>query len=276
MYNYDILLKKLKLENNDKNRKYIKAIVHALIKNGDAEIIKQAIDTDFTKIEYLFGVLMELTKYFDYRYSSKIDLTKFLLYILNDKDINIEAIFCPGYTSNGYKKYVGRNNTNRMWTLRFLADELEDMEIQANFKIVLADIFLENTDDNNNPMWREELTNHREIFHDVASKYFSSDSIINLSDVYKDESYIEGFVDESLCQGRVYNAFYKNNLNFYTRMHWDNEQIKHRNDRLFTIYSIVSQYINQEENGVYIPMETMYSRSKVMTKNDVCTMYLRK
>ena len=59
-------------------------------------------------------------------------------------------------------------------------------------------------------------------------------------------------------------------------MGWGIEETKQRNDKLFTIYSIISEYINNQDNGVYLPMETMYSRSKVMTKNNVCTMYLHK
>ena len=43
-----------------------------------------------------------------------------------------------------------------------------------------------------------------------------------------------------------------------------------------TIYNIISEYINNQTNGIYLPMETMYSRSKVMTMNNVCTMYLHK
>ena len=214
MDNYDSLLEKLKLECTSDNRKYLKAIVHALIKNGDAKLIKQSIDVDFPKVQYLFWVLMELTRFFDYRYSNKIDLTKFLLYVLNDDDININAIFCPGYTSTGYKNYVGRNNTKRLWTLRKLADKLEEMDISVNFKILLADIFLENTDDILNPNWQEELSNHRGKFLDAASHFFKPNNIINLSDVFSNEEYIKGFVNEDLCQGKAYNTFSNYNINF--------------------------------------------------------------
>ena len=74
----------------------------------------------------------------------------------------------------------------------------------------------------------------------------------------------------------IMTLFIFNNESFYKKMGWGIEETKQRNDKLFTIYSIISEYINNQDNGVYLPMETMYSRSKVMTKNNVCTMYLHK
>lgn len=276
MASYDTLLKKLEMDNTFENRKYLKAIVHALLKNGDGVVEKQAIDVDEDKMYYLYNSLVELGEFFDYKYNSKIDLTKFLYYLLNDKSLDFNAIFCPGYTKNGYKDYIGNNNTSRLIILNELSNRLNDMNINADFNIMLADIFLENTDTNSNTNWKNELSIHRKLFKDIASKYFQSNSIMCLSDIYQGKEYIEGFVDESICLGKVYDNFYKNNKEFYEEMGWTDEQIKYRNDRLFTIYTIISQYINSKQNGIYIPMETMYSRSKVMTSNDTCTMYLIK
>ena len=276
MYSYDELLKKLKIVNTLENRKYLKSIIHALLKNNDAEVINQLIEVDYRKVEYLYDILNKLAIFFDYRYNTKMDLTKFLYYLLNDKELNINAIFCPGYTSNGYKDYIGNNNTTRMETLSILLDKFNQMNILVNFKIILANIFLENTSDLDNPNWKAELANHEEKFVAVAGKYFEQNKIIKLSSVYSEEEYIRGFIDENLCHGKVYNNFYKNNIEFYKKMGWDDKQIKYRNDKLFTIYNIISKYINEQENGVYIPMETMYSRSKIMTSNGVCTMYLIK
>ena len=59
-------------------------------------------------------------------------------------------------------------------------------------------------------------------------------------------------------------------------MGWNEREAQNRNDKLYTIYNIISEYINNQTNGIYLPMETMYSRSKVMTMNNVCTMYLHK
>lgn len=276
MYSYNELLKKLKIVNTLENRKYLKSIIHALLKNNDAEVINQLIEVDYRKVEYLYDILNKLAIFFDYRYNTKMDLTKFLYYLLNDKELNINAIFCPGYTSNGYKDYIGNNNTTRMENLSILLDKFNQMNILANFKIILANIFLENTSDLDNPNWKAELANHEEKFVAVAGKYFEQNKIIKLSSVYSEEEYIRGFIDENLCHGKIYNNFYKNNIEFYKKMGWDDKQIKYRNDKLFTIYNIISKYINEQENGVYIPMETMYSRSKIMTSNGVCTMYLIK
>ena len=190
--------------------------------------------------------------------------------------MDLNAIFCPGYTNNGYKDYIGNNNTSRLIILNELSSRLNEMNINAKFNIMLADVFLENTNTNDNPNWKNELSLHRELFKNLASKYFEDGSIKCLSDIYQGEEYIEGFVDKSICLGKVYDNFYKNNKDFYQKMGWTEEQIKYRNDRLFTIYTIISKYINGKQNGIYIPMETMYSRSKVMTSNDTCTMYLIK
>ena len=276
MYNYDYLLNKLKIDNTLENRKYLKSIIHALIKNNDAMVIKQLIEVDYNKVEYLYNLFNELTLFFDYGYNTKIDLTKFLFYILNDKPLNINAIFCPGYTTRGYKNYIGNNNTRKLETLSELSKKLNQLKVETNFKIMLANIFLENTDDLDNPNWKDELYIHEKKFKEVANKYFIDDEIFMLSDIYSTEEYVKGFVIQKLCNGKVYDNFYKNNLEFYKKMGWDNEQIKYRNDRLFTIYNIVSKYINSVENGIYIPMETMYSRSKVISSNNVCTMYLIK
>lgn len=276
MYNYNNLLEKLEINNNSDNRKILKAIIHALLKNNDAEVINQLIRVEYDKVEYLYQVLYELKSFFDYRYNTKIDLTKFVFYILNGNKININAIFCPGYTSNGYKNYIGNNNTTRMRLLNVLSDKFNKMNISVNFKVILANVFLENTDDLENINWKSELIEHEERFYEVASRYFDIENIIKLSNVFSSEEYIKGFVKEELCHGRVYDNFYKNNIEFYKKMGWNNKQIQYRNDKLYTIYNIISQYINEQENGIYIPMETMYSRSKVMTNNDVCTMYLIK
>jgi len=276
MYNYNNLLEKLKIDNTSNNRKYLKAIIHALLINNDAEVMKQLIKVEFDKVEYLYLVLNELKLFFDYRYNTKIDLTRFFSYILSGKSININAIFCPGYTSSGYKNYVGNNTTTRMETLNILSDKFDEMNISVDFKIILANVFLENTDDIKNSNWKRELVEHEKIFYEVGCKYFDIEDIIKLSDVFPSDEYIKGFIIDESCHGKVYDNFYKNNIEFYKRMGWDDKQIQYRNDKLYTIYRIISRYINEQKNGIYIPMETMYSRSKVMTDNGVCTMYLIK
>lgn len=278
MYNYNEIIDKLNIENNIENRKCVKAIVNALIKNNDAIIYKQKFIVKIDKVAYLWSILKKMGVYFDYKYNTKIDLTNFFYYVLNDKPIIINAIFCPGYTKTGYKNYVGNNNTSKLIILKLLKQFLEDNYISAEFKITLANIFLENTNNELNPNWENELKCHIEKFIEKATIYFEKQEIIILSNLFTNKKYIKGFIDNqiNIKNNKTYQNFYKNNLDFYKRMGWSKEEIQIRNDKLFTIYNIISDYINTQINGVYIPMENMYSRSKVMTENKVCTMYLHK
>ena len=276
MYSYNDFFQKLHIENSNVNRLYLKTIINALISNNEAIVLKQKIYVDFSKVEYLWNLLIKLSSYFDYKYNTKFDLTKFLTYVLNGNNLTFNAVFCPGYTNNGYKDYIGKNNTQRIEYLKKLKDKLQDEKIKVEFKISLANIFLENTDSITNPNWNNELMIHVAKFVDVAKKYFSEEEIIIFSKIFKDEEYLKGFIDQSILNGKNYDNFYKNNQSFYKKMNWSLEEIKERNDKLYTIYNIISKYISNQTNGIYMPMETMYSRSKVMTHNNVCTMYLYK
>ena len=97
-----------------------------------------------------------------------------------------------------------------------------------------------------------------------------------MSSIFTEEKYIKGYIDEKIIKNKTYYNFLKNNLEFYNKMGWNEREAQNRNDKLYTIYNIISEYINNQTNGIYLPMETMYSRSKVMTMNNVCTMYLHK
>lgn len=276
MYSYNDIFNQLKIDNNAINRKYIKAIINALIQNGNAIIEKQLINVDINYVVYLWQIIDKLNCHFDYTYNTKIDLTKFLYYILNQNTINMNAIFCPGYTKNGYKDYIGNNNSTRLETLYNLKDYLQRLNVDTKINITLADIFLENTSLELNPNWKNELKCHIEKFIEKSKSYFNIDEIIILSSIFDNSKYVEGFIDDNLIKNKTYNNFFKNNLEFYNKMGWDEKEIQTRNDKLYTIYNIISEYINNQSNGVYLPMETMYSRSKVMTMNGVCTMYLHK
>ena len=73
---------------------------------------------------------------------------------------------------------------------------------------------------------------------------------------------------------KVYNSFYIANRNFYVKLGFSEEQIKDRNDKLATMYILVSNYINSLDSGIYLPMENMYDREKIIANNGTCTMYL--
>lgn len=276
MYSYNDLIYKLKILDNATNRKLLKAIINALIKNGDAKIEKQLIIVDVNYVIYLWQIINDLSQYFDYGYNTKIDLTKFVYYIINKKPINLNAIFCPGYTKDGYKNYIGNNNSIRLEILNKVKDYLIKNNIDAKFKITLANIFLENTDSELNSNWKNELESHIQKFIEKSRENFDSDEIILLSHIFYEEKYVKGYIDEKIIKDKTYYTFFKNNLDFYNKMCWNESEIQNRNDKLYTIYNVVSKYINSQSNGVYLPMETMYSRSKVMTMNNVCTMYLQK
>ena len=268
--------KKLKINNSPENEKLLRSIITALRNNKDNELVDYIINADINKIEYLYNILRELNEFFDYSYNTKVDLVSLLESIINKRQINMHAVFCPGYTKTGYKNYIGENNTSRMKQLAFLEGKLEEMDINTKINVTLANIFLENTNDNLNPKWQEELKIHEDKFRETASKYFSEDSISKLSDIYPEEEYIKGFIEEDECRGKTYDKFYKNNKVFYKKMGWNEEEIVKRNKKLFTIYNLLSNYLNKDKSNIYLPMETMYTRSKVMTDNNLPVMYLKK
>ena len=276
MYSYNNLIYKLKIDDNVTNRKQLKAIINALIKNGNAIVEKQLINVDINYVIYLWGIINKLSYYFDYKYNTKIDLTKFIYYMINKNPVNLNAIFCPGYTKDGYKNYIGNNNSTRLETLNKLKDFFQKNNIDTKFNITLADIFLENTNSALNPNWKNELEIHVQKFIEKSKENFDLNEIIILSSMFAEKKYIKGYIDENIIKNKTYYNFLKNNLEFYNKMGWNENEIQNRNDKLYTIYNIISAYINSQSNGVYLPMETMYSRSKVMTTNDVCTMYLHK
>lgn len=276
MYSYNDLICKLKMDDNVTNRKQLKAIVNALIKNGNAIVEKQLIKVDINYVIYLWQIVNNLGCYFDYKYNTKIDLTKFIFYMINKNIVNLNAIFCPGYTKTGYKDYIGNNNSTRLETLNKLKDYLKKNNIDAKFNITLADIFLENTNSELNPNWKDELELHVQKFIEKSKENFDLNEIIILSSIFTEEKYIKGYIDKKIIKNKTYYNFLKNNLEFYNKMGWNEREAQNRNDKLYTIYNIISEYINNQTNGIYLPMETMYSRSKVMTMNNVCTMYLHK
>lgn len=276
MYSYNDLICKLKMDDSVTNRKQLKAIVNALIKNGNAIVEKQLIKVDINYVIYLWQIVNNLGCYFDYKYNTKIDLTKFIFYMINKNIVNLNAIFCPGYTKTGYKDYIGNNNSTRLETLNKLKDYLKKNNIDAKFNITLADIFLENTNSELNPNWKDELELHVQKFIEKSKENFDLNEIIILSSIFTEEKYIKGYIDEKIIKNKTYYNFLKNNLEFYNKMGWNEREAQNRNDKLYTIYNIISEYINNQTNGIYLPMETMYSRSKVMTMNNVCTMYLHK
>lgn len=276
MYSYLDLFKLIGIANNSENLFLLKAIIHGLIKSQMAYIERQKIIVNVDLVNYLYKNIINLNKFFDYSYNCHNDIRDFVAFLVSDDIININAIFCPGYSKDGYKNRIGKNNLSRMKTLSFLKEFLLSKGIECNFKILLANIFLENTDSIKNPRWEDELHQHEQLFIETAKNYFTTDEIDFLSNIFPNREYKKGFILDEYLHSKTYDTFYKNNLSFYHKMGWSTKEIEIRNDKLFTIYNIISKYIKEQKNGIYIPMETMYFRSKVMTKNNVCTLYLKR
>ena len=72
MYSYNDLICKLKMADNVTNRKQLKAIVNALIKNGNATVEKQLIKVDINYVIYLWEIVNNLGCYFDYKYNTNL------------------------------------------------------------------------------------------------------------------------------------------------------------------------------------------------------------
>lgn len=268
------LLKKYSILVENEQKKQIKALLTAMEKNNLSYIKKQRIYIDEHRFNELFSIFNELRTIFDYKYNTRNDLEQFFDMIINeDSFINFYAIFCPGYTNSGYKDRLGHTTTSKIEKLRMLKDFCAKNKINCNMNCIYADIFLENCDNILNSNWKQELQINKELFFDFALKYFEEKEITFLSDIYPDDVYEKGFINKEILIGKGYNDFMKYNRSFYEKMAWSEEQIKYRNDKLYTIYNIIANYIKGKNNAIYLPMENMYARTKVFTKKGVCSMY---
>lgn len=275
--NHNELYDKYNIIQTPENKRLVKSILTAMESNNLSTLRNQKIVFDDKIFEKLYNISIVLKDFFDYRYNVRVDLEKIFEYILTsdiDNKINFYAIFCPGYTENGYKEKIGRTTHKKIIQLKELKERLIESHIDCNFYCLYADIFVENFNYELNPNWEVELEYNKKIFCEFVVQYFSNKEIKFLSDIFSDDTYKKGFVDNDLLIGKNYEKFQSYNKKFYQEMGWDDEKIKYRNDRLYTIYTIIAKYISNQNNGVYLPMENMYARTKVFTKNDVCSMYL--
>lgn len=268
------LFEKYKIPVNDEQKKQIKSLLTAMGNNNLSYIKKQRIYLDENKFNDLFTICSELKTIFDYKYNTRNDLEQFFDMLISNNDfIKFYAVFCPGYTDTGYKDRLGHTTTCKIEKLKNLKKFCVKNKIKCNINCIYADIFLENYDDILNPNWEQELELNKKLFFEYALKYFDEEEITFLSDIYSDAIYIKGFIAEGILTGKGYDDFIKYNKSFYEKMGWSDEQIKYRNDKLYTIYNIIADYIKEKNNAVYLPMENMYARTKVFTKKGVCSMY---
>ena len=272
------------VENNIVNRNSIKCLLRAMNKKEMATIEGQFYVYDEEIFTYLINMYKKLTKFFDFFYSLKSDLITMFIYLIdcyqNNTEISFNAYFCPGYNDKGgYKDHLGNTTVKKLAILGDLDKFLNQEKIPHKIHCYYCDSYIENYDDKVNPNWYQELLVNKSLFKKEAGKYFNDECIHNTSDmeVFKDEDSYGGHIDYDIINSvpkKVYNSFYIANEVFYKKMDFDNERIKERNDILATMYIKVSNYINGLTNGVYLPMENMYDREKIIANNGTCTMYL--
>ena len=278
------LLVKYNINNNDINSNALKGLVAALKKSKLLYEEKQLLYFDNELFDYLWHLYIDSLLFFDINYNRKSDFTLYFMSLIkatiDDEFINFFALFCPGYTKNGYKDYLGSTTKWKLKELKNISMFFDKKNIKNNVESYYSDVFLENTDSSLNENWQNELIQNRKLFHVEGEKYFPPEKIKNVSDIdiFKGSESIKGYIlqkEIDMVNKRTYNSFIKANMNFYIRMGFTEEQIKYRNDRLITMYRLLSNYINSQKSMIFLPMENMYERENIFSENNTCTMYLK-
>ena len=273
------------IENNIVNRNAIKCLLKTLIRRGLAKIEGQYYIFDQNSFDYLLDIYKKLLSFFDFFYSLKSDLTSMFDYLLdikeNNSNLSFHAFFCPGYSTNGgYKDHLGNTTTSKLKMLSEISEFFKEEKIPHEINCYYCDSYIENCNDEVNPNWYKELLFNRDLFDKEASQYFEDKNIYHISDldIFKNEESLSGHIDPSIIERvnkKVYRSFYIANEAFYKKLGFTEEKMQERNDILATMYIMVSDYINSIDNGIYLPMENMYDREKIIANNDTCTMYLK-
>ena len=272
------------IENNIINRNSIKCLLRAMNKYNLSTIEGQYYVYDEVVFTFLINTYKKLSYYFDFFYSLKSDLISMFSYLIecknNHTEILFNAYFCPGYSNmGGYKDQLGNTTIKKLALLGDLAIFLKKENIPFQIHCFYCDSYIENCDDSINKNWFQELTVNKKLFIKESSKYFDKSFIhcTSETETFKDEDSYAGHIDYEVLNKvpkKVYNSFYIANEVFYNKLHFSQKRIQERNDKLATMYIIVSDYINSLKNGVYLPMENMYDREKIIANNGTCTMYL--
>lgn len=273
------------IENNIVNRNSIKCLLRAMNGKGLSLIEGQYYIYDEEIFIYLISIYKKLIYYFDFFYSLKSDLVSMFSYLIDSKINNTEilfnAFFCPGYSDNGgYKDYLGNTTIKKLAILGDLSDFFKKEKIPYKIHCYYCDSYIENCDDKINNDWFNELIINRNLFIKECQKYFDDSYIHYTSDmeIFKNEESYAGHINYGIINRvskKIYNSFYIANETFYKKLNFSQARIKERNDILVTMYIMVSDYINNLTSGVYLPMENMYDREKIIASNDTCTMYLK-
>lgn len=272
------------IEKKQLNVNAVKGLISAMVDKNKCTYEKQQIVFDENFFFDCWQVYKDSLIFFDPNYNRKTDFSLYFKHIIDCKDdfeksVNFHALFCPGYSRYGYKDHLGNTTLWKLKELRNLTDMLNN-HMNVNLTCYYSDVFLENCNPSLEPNWEEQLKYNRALFHEEAAKYFDDDMVRNVSelDVFSKKEDIEGYIDEDIIKSiplTTYSAFKKGNDKFYHSLGFTEEQIKFRNDRLITMYRIFSDYLNNLNNSVFLPMENMYERENIFSENNTCTMYLK-
>ena len=281
---FEEIFEKYNIENTPIGRNIMKCMIRAMKKQSLSDIKGQYCYIDTSTFEYLIEILIKLNKYFDFFYSLKSDLILMFEYLINAKllgeKISFNAFFCPGYNMmGGYKEMLGNTTVTKLSALSEISKMFSELKVPYEINCYYCDTFIENTDTTKNKNWKSELELNRSLFIVEAQKYFDDKNIFCISKIKQFQcDNVSGYIDYNVVGNvphKIYNSFYVANKVFYEKMNYSAEKIKDRNDTLVTMYIIVSNYINAIKNGVYLPMENMYDREKIIANNGTCTMYLK-
>lgn len=278
------IFKVFNIERTQINIIAVKSLIAAMISRGVCVQEKQKLTFDEQLFLECWKIYSNCLTCFDPNYNRKTDFSLFFKYILDyklvNKEVNFHALFCPGYTKNGYKSYLGNTTLWKLKALKEIINIMHNCNIDSTMTCYYSDVFLENCNSDLEPRWQEQLNYNKMLFHQEGNKYFDCRNVKNASDISifasgKDK---DGFVDNTIISSipkTTYEAFVKNNKKFYTSMGFSAEQMKYRNDRLITMYRLFSDYLNTLDSSVFLPMENMYERENIFSENGTCTMYLK-
>ena len=238
--------------------------------------------------EKIFNKMWQLyyngLKHYDVNYNRKSDIKNYFKYLLenelNNMPTNFFALFCPGYTETGYKNRLGHTTIWKLEELNNILEFYKSYGIKSDLVCCYSDVFLENTNSSINSNWQAEMEYNRYLFYNEAKKYFSMNTIINASSlpIFDSEDSKTGFIDFQIINNvkkKTYHSFTIANERFYKKLGFSPEEMKYRNDKLITMYKMLSDYLNEFSNVVFLPMENMYERENIFSENNTCTMYLR-
>ena len=278
------IFEKYNIEKDQINVNVVKAIVNVLKEKELCSEKKQKLNINSDAFLYCWQLYIILLEHFDPNYNRRTDFVLFFKYVLleriENKSINFKTLFCPGYTKYGYKDRLGHTTKWKLEELYNIRNLLTKKNIANTFTNYYSNVFLENCNSSLEPNWKKQLEYNRELFHKEGEKYFNKFEVLDTSTIpiFNTEKSIFGYIDDKIiCSTKktTYNAFVKSNKKFYESLGFTEEQMKIRNDRLITMYKMLSDYFNCIESLVFLPMENMYERENIFSENGTCTMYLK-